>query len=115
MITTFVPALMRNDERINTRNGYRRPDWDTRASAIELAIPKLRSVSYFPIGCSSCWPPLRILSPIRAAAPDAKVRQLVAAVQLAAGLLVVPVCRSLLRRLVLLAACRVAVGCGVVG
>jgi transposase-like protein len=29
-------------------NGYRRRDWDTRAGTIELAIPKLRSGSYFP-------------------------------------------------------------------
>src|SRR6059058_1407119 len=62
MITTFVQALMgaeadavcgaeygvRSDERTNTRNGYRRREWDTRAGTIELAIPKLRSGSYFP-------------------------------------------------------------------
>ena len=32
----------------NSRNGYRRRDWDTRAGTIELAIPKLRYGSYFP-------------------------------------------------------------------
>jgi transposase-like protein len=62
MITTFVQALMgaeadavcgaeygaRSEERTNTRNGYRRREWDTRAGTIELAIPKLRSGSYFP-------------------------------------------------------------------
>src|SRR3954465_14581319 len=62
MITTFVQALMgaeadavcgaeygvRSDERTNTRNGFRRREWDTRAGTIELAIPKLRSGSYFP-------------------------------------------------------------------
>jgi putative transposase len=62
MVTTFVQALMgaeadavcgaeygvRSDERMNTRNGYRRRDWDTRAGTLELAIPKLRSGSYFP-------------------------------------------------------------------
>src|SRR3954466_6752963 len=62
MITTFVQALMgaeadavcgaeygvRSDERTNTRNGYRRREWDTRAGSIDLAIPKLRSGSYFP-------------------------------------------------------------------
>jgi putative transposase len=62
MITTFVQALMgaeadvvcgaeygvRSSERTNTRNGYRRREWDTRAGTIELAIPKLRSGSYFP-------------------------------------------------------------------
>ena len=35
-------------ERTNTRNGYRRREWDTRAGSIDLAIPKLRSGSYFP-------------------------------------------------------------------
>jgi putative transposase len=35
-------------DRVNSRNGYRRRDWDTRAGTIELAIPKLRSGSYFP-------------------------------------------------------------------
>jgi putative transposase len=62
MITTFVQALtgaeadavcgadygVRSDERTNTRNGYRRREWDTRAGSIELAIPKLRTGSYFP-------------------------------------------------------------------
>ncbi len=35
-------------DRVNSRNGYRRRDWDTRAGTIELAIPKLREGSYFP-------------------------------------------------------------------
>jgi transposase-like protein len=62
MITTFTETLMgagadavcgagygeRSDERRNTRNGYRRRDWDTRAGSISLAIPKLRQGSYFP-------------------------------------------------------------------
>jgi putative transposase len=62
MLTTFVQALMgaeadavcgapfgeRSAERRNTRNGYRARDWDTRAGTIDLAIPKLRSGSYFP-------------------------------------------------------------------
>lgn len=30
------------------RNGYRERGWDTRVGEIELAIPKLRSGSYFP-------------------------------------------------------------------
>jgi putative transposase len=38
----------RSEERVNSRNGYRLRDWDTRAGSIELAIPKLRSGSYFP-------------------------------------------------------------------
>jgi putative transposase len=32
----------------NRRNGYRRRDFDTRAGTIDVAIPKLRSGSYFP-------------------------------------------------------------------
>jgi putative transposase len=62
MVKTFAEALMsadadaacgaaygqRSDERVNSRNGYRERDWDTRAGTIELAIPKLRSGSYFP-------------------------------------------------------------------
>jgi transposase-like protein len=62
MVKTFAEALMsadadaacgaaygqRSDERVNSRNGYRQRDWDTRAGTIELAIPKLRSGSYFP-------------------------------------------------------------------
>ena len=35
-------------ERVNSRNGYRRREWDTRAGTIELAIPKLRAGSYYP-------------------------------------------------------------------
>jgi putative transposase len=62
MLSTFVEALMgadadaicgalygeRSDERVNTRNGYRRRSWDTRVGTIELAIPKTRTGSYFP-------------------------------------------------------------------
>jgi putative transposase len=62
MVATFAEALMgaeadavcgapfgeRSSERTNTRNGYRRREWDTRAGSIELAIPKLRQGSYFP-------------------------------------------------------------------
>ena len=35
-------------ERINSRNGYRLRELDTRVGTIELAIPKLRRGSYFP-------------------------------------------------------------------
>ena len=35
-------------QRVNSRNGYRAREWDTRAGTIELAIPKLRAGSYFP-------------------------------------------------------------------
>jgi transposase-like protein len=62
MVQTFAEALMgaeaeavcgagygeRSQERMNTRNGYRRREWDTRAGSISLAIPKLRQGSYFP-------------------------------------------------------------------
>jgi len=35
-------------ERVNSRNGYRMREWDTRAGTVELAIPRLREGSYFP-------------------------------------------------------------------
>ena len=35
-------------DRANSRNGYRRRDWDTRAGTIELAIPELRAGSCVP-------------------------------------------------------------------
>jgi len=35
-------------ERVNSRNGYRVREWDTRAGTVELAIPKLRKGTYFP-------------------------------------------------------------------
>src|SRR3954454_5895683 len=62
MVKTFADALMsaeadavcgapygqRSADRVTCRNGYRAREWDTRAGTIELAIPKLRSGSYFP-------------------------------------------------------------------
>jgi transposase-like protein len=62
LVKTFAEALMgaeadavcgasygeRSPERVNSRNGYRAREWDTRAGTIELAIPKLRAGSYFP-------------------------------------------------------------------
>ncbi len=62
MVKTMAEALMsaeadslcgaaygrRSQERTNSRNGYRAREWDTRAGTIELAIPKLRSGSYYP-------------------------------------------------------------------
>src|SRR5665811_1700911 len=62
MLMTFVNTLMgaeadalcgapygaRTDERVNSRNGYRPREWDTRAGTMEVAIPKLRGGSYFP-------------------------------------------------------------------
>jgi putative transposase len=38
----------RSEERLTHRNGYRPRRWDTRAGALELAIPKIRRGSYFP-------------------------------------------------------------------
>jgi transposase-like protein len=35
-------------DRVNSRNGYRPREWDTRAGTVALAIPKLRHGSYFP-------------------------------------------------------------------
>jgi transposase-like protein len=35
-------------ERTNSRNGYRRREWDTRAGTVELAVPRLRQGSYYP-------------------------------------------------------------------
>ena len=62
MLTEMVSQLMsaeveavcgagyveRNDERVNSRNGYRARPWDTRVGRIDLQIPKLRQGSYFP-------------------------------------------------------------------
>jgi putative transposase len=62
MLTTFINTLMsaeadavcgadygtRSAERTNVRNGYRHRDFDTRAGTLDVAIPKLRSGSYFP-------------------------------------------------------------------
>src|SRR5690348_4513884 len=38
----------RSDERATQRNGYRHRAWDTRLGTLDVAIPKLRSGSYFP-------------------------------------------------------------------
>jgi len=46
---TGAPAGVRSPDRLNQRNGYRERAWDTRAGRIELAIPKLRKGSYFPV------------------------------------------------------------------
>ncbi len=62
MLTTFVNTLMSAEadaicgapygasgpDRINVRNGYRHREFDTRAGTLDVAIPKLRSGSYFP-------------------------------------------------------------------
>ena len=38
----------RSAERTNSRNGYRHRRFDTRRGTLDLAIPKLRTGSYFP-------------------------------------------------------------------
>ena len=43
-----APYGQRSDERVNSRNGYRAREWDTRAGTVQLAIPKLRQGSCFP-------------------------------------------------------------------
>ncbi|WP_341360937.1 IS256 family transposase [Georgenia sp. M64] len=62
MLTTFINALLSADAdavcgagyrevseaRSNRRNGYRHRDFDTRVGTIDVAIPKLRTGSYFP-------------------------------------------------------------------
>ncbi len=68
MMSTFIGALMsaeadticgagygeRSEERVNSRNGYRHRDFDTRVGTIDVAIPKLRSGSYFPDWLLDC-------------------------------------------------------------
>ena len=62
LLTTFVNVLLsadadavcgaaygaRSAERTNSRNGYRHRDLDTRVGTLDVAIPKLRSGTYFP-------------------------------------------------------------------
>jgi transposase-like protein len=62
LVSTFIDTLMSAEadalcgapygqpspERTNTRNGYRHRDFDTRVGTLDVAIPKLRSGSYFP-------------------------------------------------------------------
>jgi transposase-like protein len=62
LLSTFIEALMSAEadaicgapygtpspDRVNHRNGYRHRDFDTRAGTLDVAIPKLRSGSYFP-------------------------------------------------------------------
>ena len=62
LLSTFIDVLMSAEadalcgapygtsspERVNVRNGYRHRDFDTRAGTLDVAIPKLRSGSYFP-------------------------------------------------------------------
>jgi putative transposase len=49
-VTAIVGAdrYERSDERTTQRNGVRHRQWDTRVGTLDLAIPKLRTGSYFP-------------------------------------------------------------------
>ena len=38
----------RNASRVNSRNGYRQRQWDSRMGTMTLSIPKLRQGTYFP-------------------------------------------------------------------
>ncbi len=63
MLAAFAEALMsaeasaqcgaayneRTDDRTNSRNGYRVRPWDTRVGTIDLAVPKLREGTYYPV------------------------------------------------------------------
>ena len=62
LLTTFINTLMSAEadavcgaaygqaspDRVNRRNGYRDREFDTRAGSLDLAVPKLRTGSYFP-------------------------------------------------------------------
>ena len=62
LLTTFVNALLsaqadavcgagygeRSNERVNSRNGYRHRDLDTRVGTLDVAVPKLRTGSLYP-------------------------------------------------------------------
>ena len=62
LLTTFVNALLsaqaeavcgagygeRSTERVNSRNGYRHRDLDTRVGTLDVAVPKLRTGSLYP-------------------------------------------------------------------
>jgi putative transposase len=47
-LTGVEPGERAPDRRQTQRNGYRQRRWDTRVGELELAIPKLRTGSYFP-------------------------------------------------------------------
>jgi putative transposase len=62
LLSTFIDALLSAEadavcgagwgqvstDRVNRRNGYRHRDLDTRVGTIDVAVPKLRTGSYFP-------------------------------------------------------------------
>ena len=62
LLSTFIDALLSaeadavcgagwgqvSDDRVNRRNGYRHRELDTRVGTIDVAVPKLRTGTYFP-------------------------------------------------------------------
>ncbi len=62
LLTVFINTLMSveadavcgaaygttSPDRTNRRNGYRSREFDTRAGTLDLAVPKLRTSTYFP-------------------------------------------------------------------
>jgi len=62
LLTLFINTLMsaeadavcgaaygtQSPDRTNRRNGYRGREFDTRAGTLDLAVPKLRTGTYFP-------------------------------------------------------------------
>ena len=48
-----APYGARSRKRVNSRNGYRPREWDTRAGTIGVGIPKLREGRTSRTGCSS--------------------------------------------------------------
>jgi putative transposase len=62
LLSTFVNALLsaqadavcgagygeRSSERVNSRNGYRHRELDTRVGTLDVAVPKLRQGSLYP-------------------------------------------------------------------
>ena len=50
-----APYGMPGPDRVNVRNGYRHRDFDIRAGTLDVAIPKLRSGSYFPDWLLERW------------------------------------------------------------
>jgi hypothetical protein len=81
MVKQFAEALMsaeaeadaargagnrkRSEQWMNSRNGYRLRDWNTRVGSVELAIPKLRSIGVGRARPRSSLPLPRHCSPLR--------------------------------------------------
>ena len=71
MLTTFVNTLLSVEAdtvcgaaygasspgRVNSRNGCRHRDFDTGAGTLDVAVPKLRTGTYFPSAAARAPPP----------------------------------------------------------